>query len=246
MNFEYFRPESNTQAATLLEMPGSIASYGLSPAIDRTSTARIVDLQSCGSSAIRIEAGKLVTGACTTLQSMLESDLLPKSLADVIRLEDRQNLRNMRSIADVILPGDGKSPLLTTLMSLDAQVTLYPSNTVTLGDYVANGRQGLIIDVSIPLDVQFAFHSLRRTPQDVGIVIAAMAKWKTGRVRLALGGTGITPTLVVDGIGSDGIEKAASSAYGQAADPKASAEYRSAMARQLTLRCAESLADLAG
>ncbi len=246
MNFEYFRPESNTQAATLLEMPGSIASYGLSPAIDRTSTARIVDLQSCGSSAIRIEAGKLVTGACTTLQSMLESDLLPKSLADVIRLEDRQNLRNMRSIADVILSGDGKSPLLTTLMSLDAQVTLYPSNTVTLGDYVANGRQGLITDVSIPLDVQFAFQSLRRTPQDVGIVIAAMAKWKTGRVRLTLGGTGITPTLVVDGIGSDGIEKAASSAYGQAADPKASAEYRSAMARQLTLRCAESLADLAG
>jgi len=76
---------------------------------------------------------------------------------------------------------------------------------------------------------------------DQPIVCTALARWPSGRTRLALGGTGATPILAMDGPESEGVQTAAQSAYAQAGDEWASAEYRRDIAGVLAQRCLASL-----
>jgi CO/xanthine dehydrogenase FAD-binding subunit len=95
--------------------------------------------------------------------------------------------------------------------------------------------------VVLPLRINFAFESISRSPADLPIVCAAVAKWESGRTRLALGGWGNYPTLAMDGPGSDGIDIAGRNAYSHAGDEWASAEYRQEMAGVLALRCLQRI-----
>ena len=79
--------------------------------------------------------------------------------------------------------------------------------------------------------------TIARTPADRPIVCVAAARWPSGRTRLALGGFGAAPTLAMDGPEDSGAQIAAASAYSQAGDEWASAEYRSEAAGILALRC---------
>ena len=65
----------------------------------------------------------------------------------------------------------------------------------------------------------------------------ALARWPSGRTRLAVGGYGNTPLLAMDGIESGGLEAAARNAFDGANDSWASAEYRQEVAGILVSRC---------
>jgi CO/xanthine dehydrogenase FAD-binding subunit len=86
-----------------------------------------------------------------------------------------------------------------------------------------------------------AYESVARTPADLPIVCAAAAGWPSGRTRLALGGFGMAPLLALDGPEPEGAEIAARSAYSDAGDEWASAEYRREIAPVLARRCIEQL-----
>ena len=60
--------------------------------------------------------------------------------------------------------------------------------------------------------------------------------WPSGRTRLTLGGFGLAPTLAFDGNSTEGVEIAARSAYAQAGDEWATAEYREEIAGILAKR----------
>jgi CO/xanthine dehydrogenase FAD-binding subunit len=110
-----------------------------------------------------------------------------------------------------------------------------------LGDWLPirvmekHGR--MISAISFPVNVRTAYESISRTPADQPIVCAAVAQWHSGRTRLALGGWGDAPVLAMDGPEAEGLEITARSAYSQAEDEWASAEYRQEMAGILALRC---------
>ena len=87
--------------------------------------------------------------------------------------------------------------------------------------------------------MHLGYEYVARTPADQPIVCASVVRWPSGRTRLALGGYGTAPLLALDGTEPDGIDVAARSAYSQAADEWASAEYRSDVAGTLALRCLE-------
>jgi CO/xanthine dehydrogenase FAD-binding subunit len=95
--------------------------------------------------------------------------------------------------------------------------------------------------VTIPLGSQAAYEQVARTPADIPLVCAALARWNSGRTRLALGGVGRSPLLAMDGTEADGLESAAHSAFQEAADERASGEYRSQTAALLAARCLASL-----
>jgi len=76
-----------------------------------------------------------------------------------------------------------------------------------------------------------------RSPADLPIVCAAVAKWPSGRTRVILGGYGESPLLAMDGPNPQGADIAARDAYREAGDQWASAEYRSDVAAKLTRRC---------
>jgi CO/xanthine dehydrogenase FAD-binding subunit len=99
----------------------------------------------------------------------------------------------------------------------------------------------LITKVILPLNLRLAYEYVARTPADLPIICAAVAKWPSGRTRLALGGFGSAPTLAFDGTESLGIEVAAQNAYSQAGDEWASSAYRQEIAGVLARRCLEQI-----
>jgi CO/xanthine dehydrogenase FAD-binding subunit len=102
-------------------------------------------------------------------------------------------------------------------------------------------RGRLVTQVQLPLHVRLAYEYVARTPADRPIVCVALAQWPAGRTRVALGGYGQAPVVVMDGPGAEGAQAAAQNAFSHAVDDWASAEYRQEVVGVLTRRCIETL-----
>ncbi len=256
MIIEYHRPETLEQALRLLsrETPLTLPMAG-GTVVNRPSKQdfAVVDLQALDLNKIERRGEVLHLGAITTLQSFLdwletagEEVRLRTALQDALRHEATHNLRQMGSIAGTLVAADGRSPFTTAMLALDAELTLLPEEErIALGDLlplrVERLRRCLITRVSLPLHPRLAYRYVARTPADRPIVCAALAEWPSGRVRLALGGFGEAPLMAFDGPSADGLAFAAQSAYSEAEDEWASAEYRCHVAGVLTQRCLEAI-----
>ena len=161
------------------------------------------------------------------------------ALKSALKLEAPLNLRNAATVAGAIVSCDGRSTFVTSLLALDAKLTIFnPKSEITnIGDFLPLRSRGLITSISIPLNVKFAFDYVSRTPADKPIVCVALAQWNSGRTRLAVGGYGKAPKLAMDGTESEGIEAAARNVFHEANDEWASAEYRMDVAATLAKRC---------
>jgi len=262
MIIEYHRPEKLEEALALLGRtdPQSLAMGGgtvltqpeahlRTPLVSAGASFGVVDLQALGLDGISRSGRSLVVGATARLQSLLAEPDLPQALRQALELEASANLRQAATLAGRLVSADGRSPLAAVMLALDTDVTIRaaagPEQVYGLGDLLplrADVLQGrLITSLSFPLQVKTAYAYSARTPADRPVVCAALARWPSGRVRLALGGFGALPLLVLDGPEAGGLETAARSAYAYAGDQWASAEYRSAVAGELAGRCLENL-----
>ena len=209
----------------------------------------VIDLQALGLDKISRSGRNLIVGATVRLQSLLAESDLPAALRQAIQLEASVNLRQAATLAGSLVSADGRSPLATVLLALDADVTIQSDGeqqqVYGLGDLLplrADLLCGkLITSLSFSQQVKTAYAYAARTPADRPVVCAALAQWPSGRVRLALGGFGVLPQLVLDGPEPGGLEIAARNAFAYAGDQWASAEYRSAAAAELAIRCLENL-----
>jgi CO/xanthine dehydrogenase FAD-binding subunit len=164
------------------------------------------------------------------------------ALKQTLSLETNYHLRQVASLAGTLVACDGRSPFATAMLALDARLTLLPDDEeITLGNLLPlrpkSLRGKLIIKITIPVQAKLAYEYVARTPADRPIVCAALAQWPSGRIRLTLGGCGMSPRLAMDGNDAAGIEAAARNAFAEAGDEWASAEYRSEMAVILAGRC---------
>ena len=265
MIIEYHRPEKLELALNLLARPNPLTlalgggavlaqpqPHLRTPLLESDAPFAVVDTQALGLDAITRTSRALTAGAAARLSSLLAEPDLPEALRQALRLEAGANLRRAITIAGALVTSDGRSPLATLLLALDAQVTAVSADpsgsaagaqekTWDLGDLLPlradllRGR--LITQVSFTLQPKMAYAYSARTPADRPVVCAALAQWPSGRVRLALGGFGRLPLLALDGPEPGGLEEAARSAFAYAADQWASAEYRSAAAAELAARC---------
>lgn len=246
----YHRPNTLDDALRLLARPTprtvplgggtKLSHYG-------GEALEVVDLQALGLNRI-VERGKLLeVGATVTLQQLLIMPACPADLASAIRLETPLNRRNMSSVAGTLVTADGRSTLATALLALDAQVALKLSGAdgMTLGELLAlRGRpesRYLITAVKWPLAATLAFDYVARTPADHPIVSVAIARWPSGRTRVAAGGWGSAPLLALDGPDSGGVEAAVRNALHEADDPWGSANYRMDAGATLARRCIHRL-----
>ncbi len=243
MIVEYHRPTKIEDALKLIARsdPKTVPIAGGS-AIDRLSTdsLAVVDLQLLHLDGFRLQGQMCEVGAALTLQNLLvklagEANPNLECLQQAIFLETAYNLRQVGSVAGTLVAADGRSPFTTVMLALDAIVTLEPgSEQVNLGDLLPlrseKLRGRLITELLFPGNVRLGYEYVARTPADRPIVCVGAAIWPSGRTRISLGGFGSTPTLAFDGADSDGVATAASSAYSQAGDQWASAEYRSEIA----------------
>jgi putative selenate reductase FAD-binding subunit len=246
---EYHRPDTLEEALRLLAreevktMPlgGGSVLNGPSP-----EQYAVVDLQALGLNRIEKKGNTLLVGATATLQALLDTPDLPAALYQAIQHEATYNLRQVATLAGALVSVGGRSPLATVLLALDAQVNLLPEvEQVGTGELLLRRRESLpgrlITQIALPLNLRLAYHYVARTPADLPLVCAAAARWTSGRVRLALGGYGEAPIVALDGPEAGGVAEAARSAYFNAGDQWASAEYRREAAATLAQRCLEEL-----
>jgi CO/xanthine dehydrogenase FAD-binding subunit len=254
----HHHPTSLEEALALLarKQPRTVPLAGGS-ALNRPSPEQLaaVDLQELGLSQVDASGKLLKIGATTTLQTLLSHlDRIP-ALKEVVLREANYNLRQVASLAGTLVAADGRSPLATAFLALDATLELLPGQDpehptqdpeeIALGDLLPLRSERLpgrlITQISIPLNVELAYEYVARTPADLPLVCVAVVVWPSGRTRLALGGYGKAPALAFDGSEGEGVETAARSAYSQAQDAWATAEYRREVAAVLAGRCLQSL-----
>jgi putative selenate reductase FAD-binding subunit len=238
----YHRPQTLDEALTLLTQPntlplggGTLLSHGM------TDSMEAVDLQLLGLNTLTKKGNELEIGATLTLQALLESEHCPKAMKSALKLEAPLNIRNSATTAGTLVTCDGRSTFATVLVAMDARIEIrssrIDSRVSNIGDYLPLRPPGLITSITVPTNVKLAFEYVSRTPSDKPIVCAALARWNSGRTRLALGGYGKSPMLGMDGTESEGVEAAARNAFHEANDDWASAEYRMDVAATLAKRC---------
>lgn len=267
MIVEYHRPATLQAALELLarSSPLTLPLAG-GTVLNRFSLEpfAVADLQALGLNGLERQGAtarpSLMVGAMVTLQQILDFPDLPEALCRAVRHEAAYNQRQVATLAGTLTTADGRSPLAAVLLALDALLTLQSQDggqeQISLGDWLPrrsvtpmgftySGRGQLITAIRIPLDACPAYEYVARTPADRPIVCAAAARWPKGRLRLTLGGFGNAPVLVMDGPetrdGSHLLAEAARSAYAEAGDAWASAEYRREIAAVLSRRCLEAL-----
>lgn len=244
MILEYHRPSTLEEALGLLNRPQPPTrplGGGTLLNLPGGEAVAVVDLQNLGLDKIRRNGATLDVGATVTLQTLVEHEDLQPDLRRAARLEANLHLRQIATLAGTLVAADGRSPLTTALLALDARLTILPGEGLTVGNLLPlrhellKGR--LITAISIPLNVKLAYAATARTPADRPIVCVALAAWPSGRTRLAVGGWGRSPSLAMDGPDPNGVEAAARNACHDAGDEWASAEYRTSVAVTLARRC---------
>lgn len=241
----YFRPQTIEAALKLLAQPDTRPlGGGTWLTQSRDEKFAVVDLQALGLNNINKVGNNLEIDACVTLQHLLESPECPAALKQAIHLEAAMNIRSAATVAGALVGCDGRSAFGTVMLALDAKITQTNENSsvsIGLGEFLPLRPRALITSISIPLNARSAFESVARSPMDKPIVCAAVARWSSGRTRLALGGWHKAPLLAMDGTESDGVESAARNAFYEAGDEWASSAYRMDVAATLAKRCLDAV-----
>lgn len=252
---EYLLPETLEQALEYLDQGIPLAG-GTSITPRRRDVRTVIDLRKLGLDGIQIQGDSVEIGATTTLQSIVEAEeKLPKMLRKVCKLEAGWNLRNMATIGGAIMSSDGRSPLLTTLLALNAQIVQQPGPVILPLNDVLDERSEvrLITGVQFIMPTALIYEQVARAPADFPLVCAAVVYWKNAeeeKIGIAIGGYGARP-LQLDQIVKDQGEKkdiqssvvAAEAVYRNAGDAWASAEYRSEVAGILVKRLLGEVVD---
>jgi CO/xanthine dehydrogenase FAD-binding subunit len=220
---EYFRPKTLNEALKLIKdhspraYPLGGGSY-LSRHAEEAYT--VVDLQDLSLNTIERQGNILSIGATCTLDSLFRHAYVSAELREAIRQETNFNLRQVATVAGVIVTADGFSTLATALLALDAHLYWMPGEEdISLGDWLAlrhdSPLDGLITRVTLSLNAYLKYASVSRTPDDRPILCVGIGKWPSGRTRIAIGAGGKAPVLAMDGPISEGAEIAAEDACSQ-------------------------------
>lgn len=255
-SMEYHRPDSIEQAVGLLPNATLLAG-GTALTPHRSEVHAIIDLQLLPLDELTVEHGSIRLGATCKLQAIVESSPpLPQALAEAAALEAPLNLRNMATVGGTLVACDGRSPLVTVLLALNAVAHLLPGGSAEAIEALLEARPKalearLITRIESKAPAALAYEQVARSPKDLPIVCVALGRFErnggTSGFHLALGGHGARPVRVPEaevalGNGDvDAASSAASAAYARAGDEWASAEYRAHVAAVLTRRLAREV-----
>lgn len=247
---EYFRPTSVDEALRLLAVPDSLAVAGGTFALAfeaKEKPGRIVDLGKALPRGIERRDGRLVIGAGTTFQELIESEQVPELLKAAALTMVNRNTRNRATIGGNLGANKTCSSLTPSLLVLgatveykDAAAAGTSSAMLPLADWLASPR-GLILSVAmaLPHGLRAACQRASRSACDIATSTAACAYRLDGGVlrelKVAAGGFGPRASLRPDiaalfegkALPSKAdIEKAVAPFLATLSDQRGSAEYK--------------------
>jgi len=221
---DYHRPTSVKEAVALLTPGRAVIAGGTDLMVNPRYTqgvSELVDITGLGLSYIRLANGSktrgtIFLGAATTMYEITGSSLLASVangvLAQAAGTCGSPNIRNVATIGGNICSALPSGDTLTTLLALDARVTLEGANgprEVALVDFFLGPaktvlQNELVVEIAFPvpeLPSGAAFYKLGRTEEDISIVNAAarLRLDPEGRVieaRIAAGAVASTPLRI--------------------------------------------------
>jgi CO/xanthine dehydrogenase FAD-binding subunit len=237
----YHRPATLNEAVDLLARDGvtSIVVGGgtVVNATGETSDTEIVDVQVVCADAIEEVDDRVIFGAMTRLQSLVDHPVVPSLLRELAHREGPNTLRNAATVGGTVASGDPDSELLAGLLVHEATVDIERregSNTVSLVSLLSDPtalQGGIITSISVALGGTTASARTGRTPADVPIV-AAVGRMTADGTLLALTGVASSPIIVThDSINS----------LKPPADFRGTTDYRRTLARTLATRVLDQL-----
>ena len=201
----YHRPATLDEALALLTRPDvATRVVGGGTAVTATTGPEIfevVDLQAIGLAGVAREEGRVVIGAMTRLQDVVDSPDVPPLVRDLAHREAPNTIRNAATIGGTVASADSESELLAALLVHEAVVALTGRagpTEVPLGDVLADRSllaAAIVTAVALHPDGVTASHRTGRTPADRPIV--CVAGRRHARVTwLAATGVADTPVLL--------------------------------------------------
>lgn len=237
------RPKSIEEALELLKSGKPLAG-GTRLTPGRREESELVDLQELGLDPLDIDPERIRLGSMLRLQELVEAEGgIPSALKKACRLEAGLNLRNMATVGGSVVSADGRSPLLTVLLAMQALLQFAANEEEqTLDDFLNDRRPGrLILSLELPNPEALAYEQVARSPADLPIVCACAARY-SDQTCVSLGGYGPRPIMVASGEPAARAGDQSSTAYAEAGDQWASAEYRREVAGLLISRVLEEVA----
>lgn len=196
----YHRPETIEQALALLSrkhiksVPLVSLDAHLAEDVDE-----VVDLQVLPLRQIKLGENTASIGSGVYLQTILEDERFPAWLRAIVKSEEPNTFRNMRTLYSIIQNASAESGLLAALLVCDASLSITNENgtqSVTVSDYLKTPVPGLITAVQVNLDGRVSEARVGRTPADTPIVAAVGRRGDDGHIRLALCGVATVPIMI--------------------------------------------------
>ncbi len=258
-SLNYHRPKTIKEALALMEKGVPLAG-GTALIPKRYDVAAVIDLQDLKLDELKVGKSKIRIGATVKLQALIKAqEEIPQALAHACRQEAALNIRNAATMGGAVMTGDGRSPLLTALLALDASVITEPGNTSEPLEKLLEKRNDirkprLIVALEIMCPKRMVYEQVSRSPADRPLVCIAVAEHLVSKgkshVVAAIGGYGERPIRLTKM--EDALEKGASlteaaafaeKAFSEAGDAFASAAYRAEIAGVLARRLLTEVKD---
>ncbi len=234
----YHRPSTIAQALELLSK-STPAAYPLGGGTvlsrKKDENFAVVDLQNLRLNTIQPQANQLMIGATVCIQDLVENPSSPAWLKNACRRETSRNQRQMNSIAGFLMCANGRSPLAIALLAADIKAVILPVNETHPFQQILTERDSirqpwLISQLVLDTDSDLKFEFVARSPVDLPVFGLAIAKWPSGRMRVAVGGFGLAPRLAYEGESAETVQNALETVLKDSSDEWASAEYRQSIA----------------
>lgn len=176
-------------------------------------------------SAVTIKGNMLQIGAEARLSDLLALPELPAALQALVQQEPAGEQAALPYIAAAL----GSTRLAAAMLALDAELEHSDGRTQSYGNLLALRASGLPDGLTA---LRFSLLAALQYYESDGVWLA-LARWPSGRTRVALGGWGAAPILAMDGREASGILEAAENTLMLASNGAPEDEARMQAVRQL-------------
>lgn len=201
-----------------------------------------IDLSDLGLDTILETKDAFILGSMVTLRQ-LETHaafnqetchIFSNAVKDIVGIQ----LRNMATLGGSLFSRFGFSDVMTALLALDTEVTLYHAGTMSLADFIQSDIQrDILVNVKVYKRTwKSSFQCLRKSATDISVCNVAVSKMEEG-YRICVGARPAIATCMDVPFGN--LEEIASAIQSQlvfGSNMRGSAEYRKHIAKVLILR----------
>lgn len=173
---EFLKPKTIIEAVQLKQAtPDAVYMAGgswINSSRSAMNPETVISLNELDLNFIKQDQDTLRIGAMTTLQDILDNDLIPDYIKDNLKLFRNRNIRNQGTLAGAVAAKNPAFSVLSVLIAAGALLET-PEEEISVEKYIASGSSALILSVRLPdrVDVRSAKYSI--TARGVSLVSVA-------------------------------------------------------------------------